>query len=230
MPPPESPGDASASPPDRPLSPAFRIIVVKWDTLTADLLGRLAQEACPGAEVIVCRTGADTLDTLRRRPAGLGLFGLTLPDIDGLDLLALVADEHLVQRRLIVTGRRDEHSRRRLRVARVQGVFDTSSEDSAALLTAIEKVAAGEHYFSASLGSASPVAPPREPVKVQTLTFIEQQVFAIMIESATDAEIGKRLRMETPAVEAHRANILRKLNVQTVEQLPAFIRRSSRWK
>jgi DNA-binding NarL/FixJ family response regulator len=230
MPSPDSTGVPSALGPDRPLPPVLRIIVVKWDMLTADVLGRLARDAYPNAEVTVCRTGADALDTLRRRPAALGLFGLTLPDIDGLDLIALVADSHLVTRRMIVTGRRDEHSRNALRVARVQGVFDTSAEDSASLVAAIRKVGGGAHYFSPTVGSASPIPPARTSVMVQTLSFIEQQVFAIMLEGASDEQVAQRLGMTAQTVGSHRVSILKKLNVQTIEQLPAFIRRNSRWK
>ena len=233
MPPPESNGALPARTQDRPLSSVQRIVVVKWDMLTADVLGRLARDAYPAAEVIICRTGADTLDTLRRRPAALGLFGLTLPDIDGLDLLGLVADEHLVGRRMIVTGRRDEFSRKALRVARVQGVFDTSVEGSASLVAAIRQVGEGGEYFSATKSDAEPAQPqpPKPDARVQTLTFIEQQVFAIMLEGLEDELIAKRLGMTAQAVGSHRASIFKKLHVQSIDQLPAFIRRSSNpWK
>jgi DNA-binding NarL/FixJ family response regulator len=236
MPSPDSNGASPARTQDRPLPPALnalRIVIVKWDMLTADVLGRLARDAYPSADVTICRTGADALDTLRRRPAALGLFGLTLPDIDGLDLLALVADEHLVARRMIVTGRRDDYSRQALRVARVQGVFDTSVEDSESLVTAIRRVGDGGDYFSATLGSASPIqaSRPDKDWKVETLTFIEQQVFAIMLEGLDDEPISKRLGMTAQAVGSHRASILKKLHVQSIEQLPAFIRRTNRpWK
>jgi DNA-binding NarL/FixJ family response regulator len=230
MPFPDSTGVPSARKPDRPLPSALRIIIVKWDMLTADVLGRLARDAYPNAEITLCRTGADALDTLRRRPAAFGLFGLTLPDIDGLDLIALVADEHLVTRRMIVTGRCGERSQQALRVARVQGVFDTSTEDSASLLTAIQKVGEGGSYFSVTVGVGSPIAAARSSAMVQALSFIEQQVFAIMLEGAADEQVAQRLGMPAQTVGSHRASILKKLNVQTIEQLPAFIRRNSRWK
>ncbi len=234
MPSPDPNGASPARTQDRPPSrQSLRIVIVKWDMLTADVLGRLARDAYPEAEVTICRTGADALDTLRRRPAALGLFGLTLPDIDGLDLLALVADEHLVGRRMIVTGRRDEFSRKALRVARVQGVFDTSVEDSASLVTAIRRVGEGGEYFSTAKSVVEPVQSqvPKPDEKVQTLTFIEQQVFAIMLEGLDDESIAKRLGMAAQAVGSHRTSIFKKLHVQSIDQLPAFIRRSSNpWK
>ena len=224
-----SPSDfsgASFAPlPDRPSLPALRIIVVKWDMLSGDVLCRLAREAFPRAEVTLCRTGADALDTLRRRPAALGLFGLTLPDIDGLDLLALVADEHLVQRRLIVTGRRDDYSRQALQVARVHGIFDTFVEDTSSLTAAIRRVGEGGEYFSAPLGSGSPFPAPQSGGAPHGLTFIEQQVFMIMTEGASDDEIAKRLDMSPNTIGFHRVSILRKIGINSSEELQAFIRR-----
>jgi DNA-binding NarL/FixJ family response regulator len=227
----DSSGARSGPVPDRTLPAALRIIVVKWDMLTADMLSLLARDAYPLADVTICRTGADALDALRQRPAALGLFGLTLPDIDGLDLLALVAEEHLVTRRMIVTGRRDHYSRQALRVAAVHGVFDTAIEDSQALVTAIRRVGEGGNYTSIAGKRTDSLPAERAAEMVQTLTFIEQQVFAIMLEGGPDEAIAERLGMTPQEVGSHRGSICRKLNVQTIEQLPAFIRRgNSRWK
>jgi DNA-binding NarL/FixJ family response regulator len=226
MSPSDSTGASSAASSDGPPLPAFRIIVVKWDMLSGDVLSRLAREAYPRAEVTLCRTGADALDALRRRPASLGLFGLTLPDIDGLDLLALVADEHLAQRRMIVTGRRDDYSRQALQFARVHGVFDTFVEDTSSLTTAIRRVGDGGEYFSAPLGSALPWPPPtRNPFPSHGLTLIEQQIFMIITEGASDDEIAQRLGMSLHTVGFHRSSILEKIGVGSSEELQAFTRR-----
>jgi DNA-binding NarL/FixJ family response regulator len=225
MPPSDFAGASSTPFPDSPNSPALRIIIVKWDMLSGDVLCRLAREAFPRAEVTLCRTGADTLDTLRRRPAALGIFGLTLPDIDGLDLLALVADENLVQRRMIVTGRRGDYSRQALQTARVQGVFDTFVEDTSSLTAAIRKVGEGGEYFSAPIGSIPPIPPAQTRSSTHGLTFIEQQVFMIMTEGASDNEIARRLDMSPNTIGFHRVSILRKIGIGSSEELQAFVRR-----
>jgi|GEM_PF-5013826 len=225
MTPSDSHGASPVTDTGRPLFPHPRIIIVKWDMLAADVMSRIARETFPGAEVTLCRTGADALDTLRRRRATLGLFGLTLPDIDGLDLLELVADEHLVQRRMIVTGRRDQYSRQALRVARAHGVFDTSTEDSASLQAAIRQVAGGGCYFSPTIGSAAPMQTDGAQAAERALSFIEQQVFAIMMEGVSDEQIGHRLDMNPRTIASHRVSILGKLDAGSMEALQEAIRR-----
>jgi DNA-binding NarL/FixJ family response regulator len=190
-----------------------------------DFIHRVARETYPSAEVVLCRTGADALDALRRRPVALGLFGLTLPDIDGLDLLALVVDEQLVQRRLVVTGRRDEQSRQALQSARVHGVFDTFCEDMSSLTGAIRHVGDGGEYFSAPLASALPGSVTQNPFPSRGLTPIEQQIFMIITEGACDEEIARRLGMMISTVGFHRANILKKIGVGSSEELLVFARR-----
>ena len=193
----------------------LRIVVVKWDMLNGDILHGLASRTFPGADVTLCRSGADALDCLRRRPAMLGLFGLTLPDIDGLDLLELVADEQLVQRRLIVTGRRDERSRRALRTAPVQGVFDAFAEDSEALVDALLKIAAGGRYFSATLCGEAPPPPGSTSPFVEVLSFVEQQVFAMIGEGAGNEEISTRLGICEHTIRSHCGSISLKLALKS---------------
>lgn len=214
MPPPDFNGRATASEAAAPPTP-LRIVIVKWDMLNADILRGLACRTFPSAEVTLCRNGTDALDLLRRRHATLGLFGLTLPDIDGLDLLALVAEEALVQRRLIVTGRRDERSRRALRTAPVHGVFDAFAEDSEALIHAMLKVASGGRYFSPSLCGETPPPPGSTSPFVEVLTFVEQQVFAMVGEGANEEEISTRLGMSERTIQSHCASISRKLALKT---------------
>jgi DNA-binding NarL/FixJ family response regulator len=222
----DSLGASSVPPPEAPPLSIHRIVIVKWDVLAGDTLSRIARGVYPQAEVLLHRTGADALDALRRRPAALGLFGLTLPDIDGLDLLGLVADERLAQRRMIVTGRRDEYSRQALQVARVQGVFDTFAEDGASLAAAIRTVGEGGEYFSASLarGATPPGSATQSPFPARGLTLIEQQIFMIMTEGASDQQIGRRLGMAPETVGYHRASILKKTGVTSSEELLVFAR------
>ena len=183
--------------------------------LNGDILRGLAARTFPGAEIVLCRSGADALDQLRRRPATLGLFGLTLPDIDGLDLLGLVADEQLVRRRMIITGRRDERTRRALRTMPVHGVFDAFAEDGVALAGALLKIVAGGVYFSPTLCGDTPHPPGSTSPFVEVLSFVEQQVFAMVGEGAADEEISTRLGMSEFTVRSHCGSIMRKLALKT---------------
>lgn len=193
-------------------------IIVKWDRFYADVIRRLAEEACPNRDTTICHTGADTLTQLRARPAKLGIFGLTLPDMDGLDLLSVVMEERLVRRLLVVSGRKDERSRQVLRHIPVHGMFACGVETSDMLVTVIRRVDAGGNYFSATPADAA----PREtnPTELhRLLSSTEMQVFAVIGGGCDDREAGERLGLSAKTVHWHRQRIMRKLDVQTRTEL-----------
>jgi DNA-binding NarL/FixJ family response regulator len=219
-------GPSSHGPDDPPVRP-FRIMVLKWDLLYADAIRRVARDVFPDAEILVCRSGETALHTLRDNRADLGLFGLTLPDTDGLDLLTLVGEELLVHRLLIISGRRDERSRQALRGARIDGFFDAFSEDGAALAVAIRCVGNGGSYFSPSAREFSHGPAPGTRLNLnQVLSLIELQVFSVIGDGSDDESAGTRLGMSAQTVHSHRRAIMRKLGVQTrTELMKAAIQR-----
>ncbi len=197
----------------------FRILIVKWDLLYGDAIRRIVQDVFPSAQITLCRSGGDALDVLRRSPMALGLFGLTLPDFDGLDLLAIVANERLVRRMMVVSGRRDERSRQALRVAHVDGVFDTFSEDATALAAAVRCVGGGGCYFSPTWREEIPCMRATAARMKEVLSMTELQVFSTIGDGSDDEAAAERLGMGVQTVHTHRRNIMRKLGISSRTEL-----------
>ena len=200
-------------------SAPFRVLIVKWDRLGADALRHAVAQTCGHAQTQVCHTASEALAHLRANPVFLGLFGLTLPDMDGLDLLTVVTDENLVERRMVVSGRHDERARQMLRHARIHGYFDSSIGDSATLGVAIRQVAEGRVYYSPT----SEGVPGGERAGAcslqQLLSATELLVFALIGDGSDDAEAGEHLGLCANTVRCHRQRIMRKLGVQSRAEL-----------
>ena len=196
-----------------------RIVVVKAERLRAETIARAAREACPDADVTVCHTAAAAAASLRAAPAALGLFGLALPDQDGLDLLAMADCERWCRRVMIVTGRRDERTLQVLRRARIDAWFDIAAEPSGELVAAIRKVVAGGFFFSAGVlvDEKNPVVSP--PTLGQLLTETELLIFAVIGDGSDDGQAAARLGLSETTVHNHRQNIMRKLGVRTRTEL-----------
>lgn len=196
-----------------------RIVVVKSDRLRADGIVRAAREVYPEADITLCRSAAEAIMSLRAAPAALGLVGLMLPDMDGLDFLARAGRERWFDRIMVVSGRKDERTRQSLREAQIDGFFDIAVECPSGLVAAIRQVAGGGAYFSPGvLGSASVVLRGAATVE-QLLTETELRVFAVVGDGSDDGEAAARLRMGVATVHSHRKNIMRKLGVQTRTKL-----------
>jgi DNA-binding NarL/FixJ family response regulator len=203
----------------RPAAVRERIVVVKAERLRAETIARAAREACPDADVTVCHTAAVAAASLRAEPAALGLFGLTLPDQDGLDLLAVAECERWCRRVMIVTGRRDERTLHGLRRAQIDGCFDIATEPPEGLVGAIRKVVAGGAFFSAGVLIAEKFPAGAPPTLGQLLTETELLVFAVIGDGSDDRQAAARLVLSETTVHNHRQHLMRKLSVQTRTEL-----------
>lgn len=201
------------------LAGCARILVVKRESLTADSLRRLCEDAAPLSEVAVCRTGHHALQQLRERRSEVVLMGLNLYDMDGLDLLSEMLAQDLVDRVLVVSERKDEHSLSLLRKLKIHGFFDVTEEDESALSEAIVRVVNGGSYFSPALRGASTAEDQAETSLNRVLSETELFVLSIIADGCDDEAAAVRIGVRPSTVHTHRRNIMRKLHVQTRAQL-----------
>ena len=187
--------------------------MLKWDRFRADALRVEANRVYPGSVVTVFHCGLDAVHHLRRQPATVGLVGLTLSDMDGLDVITIAVQERLIARLLVVSGRRDEHTRRFLRCAGINGFFDDVTEETRALPSAIQRVGDGGAYFSRSWQDTD--APEGSASLSSVLTKTELQVFAVIGDGCSDQPAADRLCLSPHTVRKHRENIMHKLGLRT---------------
>ncbi|HVS50795.1 MAG TPA: LuxR C-terminal-related transcriptional regulator [Opitutaceae bacterium] len=133
--------------------------------------------------------------------------------MDGLDLLAAVIEDGLVEKSLVVSGRQDERVRVALRHLGIDGYFDTECGGVELLRRAFREVAAGGHYFNNN-------TPPQAGVENcpsldRLLSTTELQVFAIIGDGSDNAVASARLGMAEATVQTHRQHIMKKLEIQT---------------
>lgn len=203
----------------RPAPVRERIVVVKAERLRAETIARAAREACPDADVTLCHTAAEAAASLRAAPAALGLFGLNLPDRDGLDLLDCALRERWLRRIIVVTARQDSWVRHRLKQLHVDGIFDSGAEVAEALAGAIRRVGGGERYLSASW--QKPTADERSVPFYRLLTQTEHLIFALIATGMDDAGVCARFGIGLPTLHTHRHNIKDKLDLKRTADFTA---------
>jgi two-component system capsular synthesis response regulator RcsB len=191
----------------------LRLVVVKRDRMAGEFIRHAASTTGLIGESVCCQTATAALQVLRGRASHLGIFGLTLSDMDGLDLISSVVAERLLSRVLVVSGRRDERVRHQLRRGHVDGFIDSENDDCSRLAEIVRHVANGGSYFSPSLVAA----PPRSegPSLCQLLTPHEMKVFAIVGNGCDDREAAAILGLSQHTVHGHRRRIMHKVGVQT---------------
>ena len=168
--------------------------------------------------------GADALRLLETSAVDVLVLDLTMPGMDGFELMARVKSMPTPPRVLVLSMHAgSEHVARAVR----EGADGYLLKDSAVqeLVAGIDALMAGRSYFSAAVqeqlshlvraGSAN--ARP-----LDRLTERERDILKWVARGLSTKEIAARLDISPRTVDTHRANLMRKLGLRSVALLTQF--------
>jgi DNA-binding NarL/FixJ family response regulator len=173
--------------------------------------------------------GLEAVELVKRRKPTVLIADLMMPGLDGLATTRKVSRLESDTRVIILSMYGDQaYVLEALRNGAAGYVVKESC--GAELFEAIRVVVAGRRYLSpavseASIGSFSSMGTILQ--KAQTgslevhdkLTVRERKVLQLIAEGASISDIGSRLKISSRAVESHRANLMRKLGLNTPQDL-----------
>jgi DNA-binding NarL/FixJ family response regulator len=193
----------------------------------------LAQLINSEADLAVCGeagTGQEALSLVGRLKPDLVLVDISLPDRNGLEVIKdLLALNPTAQ--VLVISMHDEilYAERVLR-AGARG-YIMKQEGGKKLMDAIRRVLSGQIYVSDKISSnileaVSGRRPDATRTPMENLSDREFEVLQLLGEGKGTRDIALQLHLSGKTVEAHRANIKRKLNLKTASEL---VRYAVRW-
>ena len=146
------------------------------------------------------------------------LLDLMMPGLNGLDILPQLMKCTPKTRVIILTMHNNEaYVLQALRNGAAGYVLKTSRSDE--LVLAVREVVAGRRYLSPPLSEKvieaylqSRGGAALDPY--DTLTMREREVLSMVVQGQSSAEIADKLFISPRTVETHRANLMRKLNLQ----------------
>lgn len=164
------------------------------------------------------------------RPDGLTM-DLSLPDNSGIFVLEELAKNDSSPP-VLMLSMHCQHSR--ILEAFQAGAMGYVNKESAAelLIEALRTVLRGEIYLDASLSMSvldllrAPTRPRyRSDSGYSTLTPREQEVMRLLAEGLSARDIGKRLFISPKTVDNHRANLMKKLRLETATDIVRYAAR-----
>jgi DNA-binding NarL/FixJ family response regulator len=172
------------------------------------MLGR-----CDDLEVVGgAASGPEALEKIPRSAPDVVLLDLSLPGMQGLDVLAALNAAGNRAGVIVLTVHDDEDLV--LGAARLGArgyVLKHASRDE--LAGAIRRVAAGEHYFSSEVIGALIHGDARQDEEA-VLTTRELEIMRLLAAGLANKEIGESLHLSPDTVKTHLGNIYRKLSVE----------------
>jgi two-component system, NarL family, invasion response regulator UvrY len=168
-------------------------------------------------------TGHEALQRLSDIQCDLVLLDLSLPDIDGLDLLKQLKREHPQRPILILTMHSEDQFALRALKAGASGYL-TKESAPAELVGAVRKVVAGGRYISQRLAEslAAHLGPDAEKPVHERLSDREYQVLRLIAAGRSTRDISTQLSLSSKTVSTYRARLLDKMGMKTSAELMAY--------
>ena len=185
-------------------------------------------------DVEVCgeaSTGTEALEMVRRDKPDLVLLDLTLPEMNGLDVMEAVREESPSTEILVLTMHfSDELAREVLRGGALGYVLKTDADID--LLAAVDHVRHRQPFFTSKLAHAMAQNFMKDPAASGNanglpLTPREVEVVTLLAEGKTNKEAAAALGVSTRTVESHRNHIMAKMKFVSFSDLVRFAIRNN---
>ena len=162
--------------------------------------------------------GLEAIDKAARFQPTVVLMDIRMPELDGLEATRrILAADDAARILILTTFDLDEYVYEALR-AGASG-FVLKDEPPEQLIAAIRTVAAGEALLSPTITKRvikqfARIPQPAPPKEFDELTTREQEVFGLIANGLSNAEIGRELYISDTTVKTHITHILQKLNLR----------------
>jgi len=170
--------------------------------------------------------GAEALAETTRLQPDVVLMDLVMPKVDGFEAIRQIRKQMPEAKILVLTMYSDRETIQKAMRLGVSGyVLKDNSET--VLKEAIRRVAEGGRYLSEVVEQAvfeileEDSAPPRER-ESDVLTKREREVLRLIAEGRSNLQTASELAISVKTVNAHRYNLMKKLNFHNVQQLVRY--------
>ena len=188
---------------------------------------RALLESRPGWQVVAeATTGREAVDEVRRVRPDLVVMDLSLPELNGLEATRRIVKEFPDTEVLVLTMHHSEQLARDVLQAGARGYLLKSDADQN-LIAAVESLREHKPFLTSTVTEfvledyirrgATGDETPRESVTPR-----EREIIQLLAEGNSNKETAAALGVSVKTIEAHRANIMRKLRLRSVSDLVRY--------
>lgn len=194
-------------------------IIIADDHLVLRAGLRALLDAENGWEVIAeANDGFEVLPLVETKAPDLLIIDLSMPNLGGIETIARLQRVENRPAILVLSARDDQVSVNEAMNAGAKG-FVPKTATSDELRFAIQSVLKGQTYVSPSvcagvLGQADGNGSP-----LSALTSREREVMKLLAEGVPNREVAKKLHISPRTIDSHRANIMKKLGINSNAEL-----------
>ncbi len=198
----------------------IRILVVDDHAIVRRGVTEILNEAPDLTVVGEAGTGQEALQLARQRHFDVLVLDMSLPDMNGLEVLRQIKGLKPDARTLILSIYPEEQYAVRTLKAGALGYLTKESVPTE-LVTAVRQVARGSRYISQALGEllVGEMMAEQSALPHTTLSDREYQVMVLLAKGKTVGDIATDLSLSVKTVSTYRRRILEKLRLETTADI-----------
>jgi DNA-binding NarL/FixJ family response regulator len=210
------------------MKPAPLRIVVVDDHAVVRRGVRALLESHEGWEVVAEATsGREAVEAVKRHQPEIVVMDLSLPEMNGLDATRQIVRESPKTEVLVLTMHHSEELAREVLAAGARGYVLKSDADDH-LITAVDALRQHKPFLTSGVaefvldGFLRESRNGPEQVSKDSVTPREREIIQLLAEGRSNKEAASGLGVSVKTIEAHRANIMRKLRLRSVSDLVRY--------
>jgi DNA-binding NarL/FixJ family response regulator len=181
---------------------------------------RALLEAQPGWSICSeAATGQAALQKLKRLKPDIVLLDLDLPDMPGLDIIPRIIEIHPRAGILALTNHESAEIASRAITSGARGLV-LKSDGLCDVIQGIQALARGKSFCSLKAGAL--IKDGGADDLRATLTSRELQILKLLADGKSNKQVAAALDVSVRTVEAHRASLMKKLDLRTLSDLIYF--------
>lgn len=199
---------------------AIRVAIAEDQRIVREMLGALLEREADLSLVGAVGTGAEALALVAEQHPDVLVLDIGLPDTDGAEVARSVKDRVPTCRVLTLSIHDSRFFVQQMLSAGADG-YVVKSAALPELVLAIRVVASGRVYLSPDIARQALAAAVIDEADAK-LGSRERQVLALLAGGKRSSHIARDLHISVATVEAHRRNIMRKLDLHSVAELTKY--------
>ncbi len=202
----------------------IKVLLADDHSIVREGLRRIVEESEDMEVVAEAADGKEAIHQIRKRRPDVAVIDISMPEIDGLEVLQRLQPEYPELPFLILTMHEEQQYAVRAIEAGARG-YITKKSAPEQLVKAIRKVYAGSRYLSeeAAEALALSVAKGKEGRSpLDLLSTRELQVLRRLALGHTNREIAENYNISIKTVDTYRLRLLKKLSLRNNAELSRF--------
>jgi len=171
------------------------------------------------------RVAIELVATLRPHVA---ILDITMPELNGLEATRRIRAQFPETKVVVLTMHDSEQVMHEAIAAGAHG-FVLKSDAGKTLVAAVERVVAGQTFFTAAAEAlllrayrGQDPGARHEPAHPATLTSREREVLQLIAEGRSTKQVAYELGVSFKTADTHRTNLMRKLNLHSVSEIVRY--------